>query len=70
MKLTGWYSGNQKPVRSGVYERQIFTYSVTYSYFSTATGRWSYYKPTVVGALLDKDKVSEFQYKPWRGVAK
>jgi hypothetical protein len=67
MKLTEWYSGDQKPVRRGVYRRDFLD------------GNW--YSPFNLdfwGPLCDLPDVaaefynckSEFQHLPWRGIEK
>ena len=56
MKLTGWYSGNQKPVRDGVYERNISIVLKTYSWFSTKTGKWSSACFTKEDAVIENKK--------------
>ena len=68
MKLTGWYQGDQKPVRVGVYLRDYEDGDHWYSYwngkyFSVADDRLDCVEST-------KDWKSIQQNLPWRGVAK
>jgi hypothetical protein len=67
MKLTGWYRGDQKPVRVGVYKRRCKG-----GRFSLWDGRtWSlgFYDAGLCAAFGCIVPASE-QALPWRGVAK
>ena len=62
MKLTGWYQGDQKPVRAGWYERgNPYNPLVFYRHY------WDsfWWKPTKYSS-----KIMQYQNLPWRGVAK
>ncbi len=71
MKLTPWFSGDQKPVRVGVYQRDIFGKGIeVYSYWNG--NYWCFYSSSVSGAVM-KDGLhleSAEQNLPWRGVMK
>ncbi len=72
MKLTQWHDGSIKPVRSGLYERKIFSFSsILYlCYFSTGTKKWYLYGEDW------QDAMNEFRLRntsnrlvQWRGLA-
>jgi hypothetical protein len=70
MKLTPWFTGDQRPVRVGVYLRK---YSDSekyegYSYFDGA--KWSTFGITPQVALCERYITSVYQNLPWRGVMK
>jgi len=71
MKLTEWYSGDQKPSRAGVYQRDFSEGTsirgIVYSKWDG--GKWFVYESTAKKASTNKN-VSKFQYEPWRGIAK
>jgi len=64
-QLTGWISGDLKPVRVGVYERQGLPNS--FSYWNGK--RWSFSNETVKEAYADRRVPSFAQVRPWRGLA-
>ncbi|WP_395005814.1 hypothetical protein [Undibacterium sp.] len=69
MKLTGWYRGEQKPVRVGFYQREDH-YGIIYAYWN---GRhWRVGFPIYENAFFWADLPcgSMYQDLPWRGVAK
>lgn len=72
MKLTEWYSGDQKPVRVGVYERD---YSEEYQdneigvYCRWDGERWYVYDDSIE-ASAKQWVVTTMQSLPWRGIAK
>jgi hypothetical protein len=71
MKLTPWFSGDQKPVRVGVYRRNIFGKGIaSYSYWNGKF--WGLYSPMpdVASSLSWKNFRSKVQNLPWRGVMK
>jgi hypothetical protein len=68
MKLTEWYSGDQKPVRAGPYKRMSFTGFIGYSYFDSCV--WSLMFGTPEHAEASRHERSIFQNLPWRGIEK
>ena len=60
MKLTGWYQGDQKPVRVGYYERQYFGGATKFDYWAGKI--WISYPDSMFEIYSQKLK--------WRGVAK
>ena len=70
-KLTPWYPPEIKPVRAGVYERDMGEYYTgRYSYFSIATGLWYGWAEWREFAIDNAKKgyVSSLQDRPWRGL--
>ena len=67
MTETGWYTGDQKPVRVGVYKRQPpHSPNVNFSWWN---GRWwGIFSGTSIEAELCKHKASWFQNLPWCGL--
>ena len=66
LRLTGWYSGEQKPVRKGVYERD-YTIGNSFSYFDGLD--WMFFCESV--ELASKERNRSFtQNHPWRGIKK
>jgi hypothetical protein len=65
MKLTGWYSGDQKPVRKGIYERD-HGYCSSFSWFDGGNWRASFY--FIEKAIENNGWVSSYQDLPWRGI--
>lgn len=65
MKLTPWYPGNIKPVRSGVYERDYGKYS----YWNARKGQWGAWGAFISIAEKNSDVESSLQHQPWRGLA-
>ena len=74
MKLTEWYSGEQKPVRVGVYERLMKPMGDLCMYAYWDGRRWFRTEWSVHGPLTTSQSkpscVSMYQYEPWRGLAK
>lgn len=71
MKLTEWYSGDQKPARQGVYQRVSNVGDLLrYSYWDGSI--WYYSASTKKGAVrLHRESWRSFsQNQKWRGVAK
>lgn len=74
MKLTGWYSGDQKPARVGVYERDykpvLGMHDVNYAYWNGETwGMGAYDRETAKWyhrAYSQRGSAG----LPWRGIAK
>lgn len=68
MKLTGWYSGNQKPVRKGVYER--YYKFIKHRVYCKWNGEF-WFSPSYSAneAILSKFE-SVYQDLPWQGLAK
>ena len=68
MKLTGWYQGDQKPVRKGYYERE---YQPNNNYFSYWNGK-AFSVSEITAYLPKKIRFIDSQYQnlPWRGVEK
>jgi hypothetical protein len=67
MRLTGWYRGDQKPVRKGVYE--ILSSGI----FSHWDGKqWGPLARSKKEAALDKCnyEISYYQDEIWRGIKK
>lgn len=71
MKLTGWYSGDQKPARVGVYERLYDkNHGIKlYCFWDGAHFSIGYLSPNACANRL-KSQAAPDQYFPWRGVAK
>lgn len=71
MKLTEWYSGDQKPVRVGVYERN-FEDGLTIAEYSYWDGKnWKVSGLSVPDANMYKiGAISAKQRLKWRGIAK
>lgn len=68
MKLTEWYSGDQKPVREGIYERKTFGGCTAYSQFGIRGWNSLLYSPN--NGFAERKLTSEFQNLPWRGIEK
>jgi hypothetical protein len=68
MKLTPWFSGDHKPVRVGVYQRQYVW--PEYSYWDGL--KWCYGGSTPKKATKSplRNFSSSLQNLPWRGVMK
>lgn len=70
MKLTPWYPGTVKPVRSGVYQRLYDNGDGSIAKYCYWTGaRWKTWHDTPHLAML-VEAISLFQELPWRGVVK
>ena len=66
-KTTGWYSGDQKPVRVGVYQREYAPADpLWYCWWNGQA--WGMGCPTPEQAEQCKHHISLAQSKPWRGV--
>jgi hypothetical protein len=68
MKLTPWFSGDQKPVRVGVYERKHVWEVPVYAYWN---GEWWGTGAFRKHRAVHKDYIgrpSMHQNLPWRGV--
>jgi hypothetical protein len=65
---TEWYPGDVKPRRKGVYERQIFFGHeiIRFSYWSGIWGGWA---DSIEQARSNRNRASEVQDAPWRGLA-
>jgi hypothetical protein len=70
MKLTDWYSGDKKPVRVGVYQRDYGNIGLLYSYWDG--GKWGVGHHKIHVAYRFGFHFSIYAQKqiPWRGVAK
>lgn len=67
MTETGWYTGDQKPVRVGAYKRRFpFRNLVFYSWWD---GRdWEVLAYTLKEVKLRTPVFSSYQNLPWRGL--
>ena len=66
-KTTGWYRGDQKPVRVGVYQREYAPADpLWYCYWDG--WMWGVGWGTVEKAIRYQCHKSDVQGKPWRGV--
>ncbi len=71
MKLTPWFSGDQKPHRVGVYRRDFFgTDVISYSHWNGKF--WGFYSAYAADAAkpFNASQKSSLQNLPWRGVMK
>jgi hypothetical protein len=68
MKLTEWYSGDQKLVRDGPYQRRNEYDEIGYSYFENYL--WSPLYRTLDDARTGDVYESWYQNLPWRGIEK
>ena len=68
MKLTGWYQGDQKPERKGIYERNYESESKWYCYWTGEA--FCIPDTTPKGADIYAYCLSDYQNLPWCGVAK
>ena len=68
MKLTPWFSGDVKPVREGVYERQYNEDGSQYCYWNGKF--WGLYATIPKIAVWLQNSSSADQNLPWRGVEK
>ena len=68
MKLTPWFSGDQRPVRDGVYQRDYGNGGPPF-YAKWARGWWWVGSPQPEFAAVEQ-KESIYQDVSWRGVAK
>jgi hypothetical protein len=70
---TGWYRGDQKPVRVGAYQRKYFSGGGWFFWFSWWDGkRFSTSRILLSDCQNDEMKYgySDRQNLPWRGVTK
>lgn len=64
-QFTGWYSGDQKPARPGVYQREFPTGCILFCRFDGQ--QW--FRGFLFRGYAEKTKViSEKQSQPWRGL--
>jgi len=68
MKLTGWYLGDQKPVRNGVYKRKLPFGWGPYSYWNGVF--WGGFTLSPSLAKHNRKWPSCIQNAQWRGVKK
>lgn len=68
--LTDWYPAHVKPVRDGVYERDVSGISAgNFSYWANGLWHgWSIWEDAAEANYL-KGYVSSLQNRPWRGLA-
>ena len=69
MKLTQWFPGTVKPVRPGVYQRNLWGKGALPAYSYWNGERWCLCRPTAHEAVEERHP-SDVQDAPWRGVAK
>lgn len=71
MKVTDWYTGDQKPVRVGVYER-AYSYKlyILYCYWNGKLFSCAYRDLELAKSMSDYFRSSLNQNLPWRGIAK
>ncbi len=70
MKHTGYYTGDQKPVRRGVFKRRLKTrhiYLIQFSYWNGK--RWGLSKFSVIAAYEVRKIESQFQDREWCGLS-
>ena len=68
-KETGWYNGDQKPVRVGVYKRSFRPQDdYFYSWWNGVT--WGIDCHLNENASVNRDWTSYFQNMPWCGLTK
>lgn len=71
MNRTGWYSGDQKPARPGVYEREYTgNKAVLYCYWSGTDWCLCSYFSSSAFVYGRQRSVSTNQSLPWRGLTK
>ena len=63
---TGWYRGDQKPIRIGAYKRKYPNGSICYSWWDGRLFHWAVQSLRITATGLD---VSRHQSLPWRGLA-
>jgi hypothetical protein len=66
--VTGWYSGAQTPVRTGVYQRLSPDGVVVYSYWSLPNCCWGSYRGSAEHAAEEGMSMSAYQALKWRGL--
>lgn len=70
-RKTDWYPGHIRPIRSGVYERQLpFDPATVFSYYDATTHHWygDYPSALLAGKYTWHTFVSREQRAPWRGM--
>jgi hypothetical protein len=65
MKLTDWIPGDVKPVRDGVYQRELHSFP-RYALF--VRGKWRSSHSSLLTAALEVQN-SKYLRLPWRGLA-
>lgn len=67
IEAQGPFSGDQRPVRSGVYLRigRPYEGSRSWSYFNARTKLWGGYHTTPNGAYVNRTVPSAYQRLPW-----
>ena len=68
-QLTDWISGDLKPVRDGVYEREYYHTENSRAFCKFSNGEWYIGAWTIDDANSETD-TSEYQNDRWRGLAK
>lgn len=70
MKLTPWFDGDEKPARTGLYQRMApAREAITYAYYAHSVGKWFLGDPKA--EVADKSVThSWWQKLPWRGIEK
>lgn len=72
--ITGWYSGSQKPVRSGYYLRDYGTdtpQKTNWCYWDNELGQWNYTSVYKNGDVFNMDNLCGFyQNVPWCGITR
>lgn len=70
MKLTPWFPGTVNPVHPGVYQRELHTYNIVYSYWDGM--RWYIGNQHLPYALesYQQEQTSAYPHCPWRGIMK
>jgi hypothetical protein len=73
MTETGWYSGDQKPVRVGEYERKYYCSLSGHKYLRCWWDGRAFYQGVAIGVDSSAKVIygkSISQNLPWRGVTK
>lgn len=68
MKLTPWFSGDVKPVRDGVYQRQYSSGGLYFCMWSK--GYWRFPADTPDDARIEIARSLEQKQPSWRGIAR
>lgn len=72
LQLTDWISGDLKPVRNGIYQRdlnKIFGNSISIYYAYFIDGYW-FSGNRILDDVITEYGRSQFQNAPWRGLKK
>ena len=69
MTETGWYNGDQNPVRAGVYKCRI-CHRNGHAYAWWSGKYWGLARYTVMEAYLTRSEASTYQYLSWCGLTK